>query len=442
MIKKFLAAVIAAVCAVTFTACADKGNEWNTSTEQSDSQIVLPVKEKGIMDDSVKNFWQTDTMIDETVIFVAETDDYGNVISTPKAKLLYEPLEIISVKQYFHQDNAGETVTYRDGKDYVYEGGYIKAAGRSVKNPITEKTVFETRVPYGTDRQMSGEDAFPNISRNESIPSTDAGLYLPFTESFQIVQMQLSVTYRHAAEWGATTPAYFGESALERSVAKLKNEEKTELFVFGDSISTGANSSSVLNISPYLKTWPELVADNLASYYGAEVTLANRSVGGWTSENAVRGGSGWMHGVQITQPGISGLFKGELAGYSPDIVIIGFGMNDATLGVSPDDFCNNIMTMINTVRSANADCDIILLGTMLANPKALNQSKNQAQFNGYLKNVAALYDGVAVVDVGAMHADILAKGKNFTEISANNVNHPNDFMARVYAMNILSAFIK
>lgn len=29
----------------------------------------------------------------------------------------------------------------------------------------------------------------------------------------------------------------------------------------------------------------------------------------------------------------------------------------------------------------------------------------------------------------------------YTEISSNNVNHPNDFMARVYAMTLLSALI-
>ena len=31
--------------------------------------------------------------------------------------------------------------------------------------------------------------------------------------------------------------------------------------------------------------------------------------------------------------------------------------------------------------------------------------------------------------------------KNYYEIAGNNVNHPNDFIHRVYAMNILSAML-
>ena len=87
--------------------------------------------------------------------------------------------------------------------------------------------------------------------------------------------------------------------------------------------------------------------------------------------------------------------NGELKGYVPDIAIIGFGMNDATLGLSIDTFCNNIMSMIKTIREKNADCEIILLGTMLANPMAKNQSKNQTEYTEYLVKTV----GVKVADV-------------------------------------------
>jgi hypothetical protein len=78
---------------------------------------------------------------------------------------------------------------------------------------------------------------------------------------------------------------------------------------------------------------------------------------------------------------------------------------------------------------------------MLANPQAKNQSKNQTEYTQYLSKIAKNYENVYVVDMGAMHADLLSAGKRYTEISSNNVNHPNDFMARIYAMNLLSAFI-
>jgi hypothetical protein len=79
---------------------------------------------------------------------------------------------------------------------------------------------------------------------------------------------------------------------------------------------------------------------------------------------------------------------------------------------------------------------------MLANPLAKNQSKNQTEYTEYLVKLAKNYENVAVVDIGAMHQDILHAGKHYTEMSSNNVNHPNDFFARIYAMNLLSSLIE
>ena len=31
------------------------------------------------------------------------------------------------------------------------------------------------------------------------------------------------------------------------------------------------------------------------------------------------------------------------------------------------------------------------------------------------------------------------RGKNYIDMSSNNVNHPNDFLIRLYAMNIIGA---
>ena len=86
--------------------------------------------------------------------------------------------------------------------------------------------------------------------------------------------------------------------------------------------------------------------------------------------------------------------------------------------------------------------DIILLGTMLANPASPTHAKNQAEYSESLNEVAAAYGGVAVIDVGKIHKVILDSGKNYTSVSANNVNHPNDFTTRMYATAILAALVK
>ncbi len=422
----------------------DSGNTETPDTPDNNTEGENdPPEDDMKIDNYTQPFWVGNTMYDESVMLVAKTDDKGNVISAPKAKLLFEAENIESVTWYFHENNGSEIKTFTEGVDFTYENGYIVAKGSIVHNDILEVDEFSTHMPYVTDKMLTGEQKFPGLTLQSDIPSKTEGLCLPFTEGYQIVQMQLSVTYTHEESlWGGSVPGYLGDTALSGTLAKLKNKEEVNVLVFGDSISTGANSSSVLGITPNLATWPEMFVNGLSSYYGGKVNLKNTSVGGWTSSNGIGGGTGWIAGVQVNKPGLANQFKiGELKGYTPDIAIVGFGMNDATLDLSINTFCNNIISMIKTIRQQNPDCEIILLGTMLANPMAKNQSKNQTEYTEYLVKLSKNYENVSVLDMGAIHQDLLDSGKYYTEMSSNNVNHPNDFFARVYAMNLLSTLI-
>lgn len=448
-IKRVLALLLVIAMMIPFAACDawdefwDEFNGGKTTTTTDKGGEQNPPYDDMKLKDYAQPFWVGDTMYDESVMLVAKTDDKGNIIGAPRAKLLFEAEKIESVTWYFHEDNGSEIKTFVEGVDFVNENGYIVAKGSVVHNDILEIDEFETEMPYVTDKMLVGEQKFPGLTLQSDIPSKTPGLCLPFTEGYQIVQMQISVTYKHAENvWSSNIPEYLGDTTLKNTLAKLKNKEEVNVLVFGDSISTGANSSSILGINPHLITWPEMFAEGLSSYYGAKVNLKNPSVGGWTSSNGVGGGTGWVSGVQVQKPGLATQFvNGELKGYDPDIAIIGFGMNDATLGLSIDTFCNNIMSMIKTIRKQNSECEIILLGTMLANPMAKNQSKNQTEYTEYLVKIAKNYENVSVLNIGAMHQDLLDTGKRYTEMSSNNVNHPNDFFARVYAMNLLSTLI-
>lgn len=454
--KKILALVLVFAMTLPLVAC-DAWNEFweefNSTGETNPTQTpTLPNGSENptLPGDDMKEidytqpFWAGNTMYDESIMLVAKTDNKGNVIEAPRAKLLFSAEKIKSVTWYFHENNGSQVKTFTEGVDFVYENGYIVALGSIVHNDILEIDEFATNVPYVTDKMLTGEQTFPGLTLQSDIPSKTEGLCLPFTEGYQIVQMQLSVTYTHkGGQWTGAVPEYLGGTTLSKTLAKLQNKEEVNLLVFGDSISTGANSSSVLGINPKLPTWPELFANGLSSHFGGTVNLKNTSVGGWTSANGIGGGTGWNHGVQVQKPGLATQFvNGELKGFKPDLAVIGFGMNDATLGLSIDTFCNNIMSMIKTIRQQNPNCEIILLGTMLANPMAKNQSKNQTEYTEYLRKIAKNYENVSVVDIGAMHQDLLDAGKHYTEMSSNNVNHPNDFFARVYAMNLLSSIVE
>ena len=79
---------------------------------------------------------------------------------------------------------------------------------------------------------------------------------------------------------------------------------------------------------------------------------------------------------------------------------------------------------------------------MLFRSQAKNQYKNQTEYSAINNKIAGLYENVVCVDVGAMHRELLDGGKKYMDMTGNNVNHPNDFMARIYCMNLLATMVK
>lgn len=453
--KKVLALIFALMMCFAFAACGNNQGNQNGGNEGGNEQggneqggneqggneqggnntggeEDLSVADK--LDNLVKSFWSGDTMYEETVLLVAETDASGKIVSAPKAKLMFDATEIVEVKQYGR--SAKEKVKVFDSATYTYKDGYLVATGEADGTSET----FDTDLLYVRDKALTGEEAFPGLNQNTMIPSATSGLYLPFTEGAEIVKKQLYVTYKHAEVTTTVMPEY-QKDALSKTINKLKKKQKVEVFVYGDSISTGANSSGYLDIQPKLDPWFDLVVENLSACYGGKVNLTNYAVGGWTSREGVNGGT--VGGTP--RPGLRGLFLDAkyLQDYKPDLAIIGFGMNDASIGnPNIDTYVQNIKSMIDSIRKQNANCDIILLGTMLANPASPNHSKNQMEYSETLYTIAKGYSGVAVVNVGKVHKAILDSGKLYTSMSANNVNHPNDFTTRMYASAILGALVK
>ncbi len=384
----------------------------SASTENNQENI------EWVIEETLIPFWETNKIKNESILLVSEEGEAA------KGELLFTPQEIISVISYDVHNQA--SVTYAQGVDFVVEGKTIKAISEAM--------------PFMAADQLSGKERLPGFDYSQ-IPSTDKGLYLPFTEGTGFIERQIYVTYTYEEKWDGETPVYAG-AQLPKTMDKLKNKKDFQLMVYGDSIATGANSTGILKVYPYEKSWPEAVHSALETQYGMEIGFLNKSVGGWTSENAIKSTEsiGWVGGVQISQSGISGTLA-EMPDYKPDLVILGFGMNDATNGINKKSYKLYMQRIITLIRERNPDCEFILLGTMLANPKAYNQSKNQISYFEKLEEIASENEGIVAVNIGQMHTEMLAKGKKYADMTGNNVNHPNDFLAAVYSMNILSLLI-
>ncbi len=58
------------------------------------------------------------------------------------------------------------------------------------------------------------------------------------------------------------------------------------------------------------------------------------------------------------------------------------------------------------------------------------------QYTEELRKLADQYDGVVMANMTEIHRHILTR-KNYRDITGNNVNHPNDFISRMYAQVLL-----
>lgn len=327
--------------------------------------------------------WTGDTVYDESVAFVA--DENGSV---SPAGLLYRADEIIRVR------SSDFSVEYEQGKDYLLENGRL------------------ARTP-GSGMPLTGyAQMFPSEKSDNCKEGADGGFVL---HDEHMARRQVLVTYRHSDGWkGPDVPDQ--SARFRRSLSILESGKTLKLHFFGDSITTGCCSSSFWNEEPMLPTFPEAVAEILRRRYPrSKVVLTNTAVGGKDSKWACQ-------------------TAGErVAPYKADLVVIAFGMNDGRRGT--DKYMAYNRAVIQTARRANPDCELLMICTTLANRLFKGFYGNQVLFGAASKNLAANYDGAAA-DMTSLHEYILSK-KRFADQTGNNINHPNDFLSRVYTQLII-----
>lgn len=329
-------------------------------------------------------YWEGTWMYQESVM-VREDADGG----IPDIPLLYKAKKIVSVRSsdLKRAYKAGRDYNLVDGKLHIPAGSAIPSVKHSFYYP-----------PEKTDDSMKR-----NAHYGEG--------YIFFKEGAAMHTMQIAVTYTHEDVFDGEVPACKAEK-LPKTQAKLKNGGALKLCIYGDSISCGGNSTRQVSAAPYASTWYQMFADKLEKTFpNTAVAMENHSVGGMTSQ--------W--GMEN---------RHNAVGYGPELCIIGFGMNDGTGMMPAETYIANIKAIMETARQANPHCEFVLLATMLPNPETANFLGCQEEYLPALLRLEK--EGVVVADMTTFHKALL-RHKRYFDMSGNNVNHPNDFLARGYA---------
>lgn len=249
-----------------------------------------------------------------------------------------------------------------------------------------------------------------------------------------LFEKQIAVSYTYDTKQVASEKiqytTYQGDK-LPKTVQKLKNNKDLKVLFYGDSIFSGCDASSMYNRAPFMPYMHKLIEAELQKNTKGKVQVDNIAVGGW----AVQHGLAALSGGVKDGPDYSKSYQGY------DLLILSFGMNDAN--TSKDKFKADTKAIVDKIKAANPNLEVILVSCMNPNPR-IGWDVNQKYQGGWLKEIAAesKYSGyTAVVDFYAVHKSIL-QYKTFASTTGNNINHPNDWLIRVYAQNILAAILK
>lgn len=340
-------------------------------------------------DQAMNPIWQSNIMYNESVLMISENGEL------PHARLLFAPKKILSVK------DSNLKVEYTEGEDWFYEDGKLQ---------LTESSKAVS---------LTIEDLYPKNGDN-CVKDKIGGGYINFHEGSYFHNRQLAVTYEHAGnQWEGPKPK-FAKKNLPNTLSQLIKGESIKITLFGDSISVGANASGKFNTPPNMPVWGELVVEKLKRAYSSNIIFHNCSLGGQTSE--------W--GREQSNDLVA---KDE-----PDMVIIAFGMNDGTKKLEPSSFKENIECIMKNVRSYNEEVEFILVATMVANPETYFAGL-QEEYKEVLHSLTG--EGVVLANMTDVHKELL-KHKAYRDMTGNNINHPNDFLARCYAQFISGILVE
>lgn len=355
----------------------------------------------------VTPYWTNQIIYNETVCFYEE----NGVIADKK--LMYKPAKILEVRNY------SLDVLYEEGKDYVMsEEGISFVRGSAI--PYTNFDFFYL------DEPLDANAAFRSISHPDK--------YIAYNEFQRFTDKQVCVTYIRTEEY--TGPEQIYSEKLDKFVNKLKNTEDVTLLFYGDSIMEGCNASGFRGQGPGMPKFSDLVTKRLSNIYGyggeSKITTYNTAVGGWLSSTGVE---------RWTQ---------KNKGIKPDLFVLNFGCNDGTFSASPQQVGVNLRTMISKAKAENPDCAVIILSPIIPNTDATtsvtestvrNFANNQAEYESVFCDLADEYSDAVCIKITSMFNWMLER-KQFIDVMASNISHPNDFFVRVYAQAILTKLIK
>lgn len=325
----------------------------------------------------------------EPLLFTGETK------AAATATLLHLPEAAPEIK------SGDGSLTFTPGRDFTWEPG-----SRSVA------LTADSRIPHLTAAQLHPAPHSPQAYASQR--GSTAWMFYGPGRIFH--DLQAKATYRSADAWSPPRAAPASDEQLGALRAKLRAHQPVTIVMLGDSISTGLDASALSQADPRQPGYPDLIAAALQTRSGSPVTLHNLAVSGMDAAWGL---------TQIP----------AVLTHQPDLLLLAFGMNDASGKRTPAEFARLSSEIVQRVRAAQPQCSAILVSSMTANAEWIHAAPDlYPAYARALENLRA--PGVAFADVTATWTAVEQR-KKYLDLTGNGLNHPNDYGHRLYADVIL-----
>jgi len=345
---------------------------------------------------SLTPVWQGGTITNESLLF---TPDPATGQTRP-CRLLCPPEQILRVC-------SGDLQTeYAAGRDFRMEGDCM------------------VRLPGSRMPQFSFDEYLLRSPASVPVASVSCpGRYVRYEpDGVETIRRQIAVSYTHSSPCPVPCPASM-LSRLPQTARRLRKKQPLALLFYGDSFLAGCDASGRTGIAPYLPPLDWLTVLALSDAYDhSKIHRMNTAVGGTTSR--------W--GVEQAEE--------RLAALAPDLAVIRFGMNDSGVGIPTEEYARNIGRIMEIGRRANPKMEFLLLSSETPNPDCQGWTRLQRAYEPVLRLLAEQTEGCGFVSLATLF-DAAVSRKGYPSLSANFINHPNDFMIRIYAMAITQALL-
>ncbi len=337
---------------------------------RSKLEMVLGIISGVIMVCSAAQAAETIAMTGESLVLAGQTP--GN--------LCFDQIVPGSVKVRSAFDpNKPSVLVYEPERDYVVDC----AKGTIARTAQSRIPDFATNMLYG--KKEFDHNLFPGFGNGAFF------VYVDYT------------TQNGTPLFNPTNQA----DKLKQTRARLEKGGAFKVIAYGDSITFGGDASEErLQFTRRYAQWLQ------EQFPKAKVEFENGATGG-----------------DSTVQGLARLEEKVLS-RKPDLVLLGFGMNDHNKGgLEPDAFTTNLVSIIDAIRTRTG-AEVLLFSAFPPNPDWKFGSHRMELFAPATQRAAEKAQ-CAFADVYAVWTKMLTR-KDMSSMLGSSINHPNDFGHWVY----------